>query len=330
MDDRSTRGCVHHPARLWPILALAGLTFGCGSSENAASPKAGTEGSGRIKIGAVLPTFGHPFFIAQKKGLEEEAGTLGVAIDVRDGKDDDRKQIEQVETLLTIGVDAIILCPRDEDALVRAVKAANTDGVPVIALNRRVNGGQVVSYVGADDVDAGRAQANALVEALGSQGGKILYLQGTQGSSPQRRRAEGFKEVLKSHPEITIADERFSDFQADQAKADMTVLAQRFEPGEIRAIVAQNDEMALPAAEVARGQGWSGVVVIGCDGTKAAFEAIRAGTLHATVLQDAAEQGRLAVRAAVDQRNGKTVSNEILTALPVITRANVDRYQPSY
>lgn len=322
---------AQHRRSLFRSLLACSLLAGCGSSPDD-TPPAGRPApkAGSFKLGAVLPTFGHPFFIAQKEGLERAAAELGVTIDVRDGKDDDRKQIEQVETLITQGVDLIILCPRDQDALARAVKTANAEQVPILALNRRVNGGTVVTYVGADDRTAGAQQARALVEALGPSGGKILYLQGTQGSSPQVQRAEGFRAVLKDHPEITIADERFCDFQADQAKADMTVLAQRFEPGVLRAIVAQNDEMALPAAAVARAQGWTDVVVIGCDGTQAAFDAIASGQLHATVLQDSADQGVRAVQAAVQYLRGETVSPEVLTPLPVVTRSNVGELKPSY
>lgn len=310
-------------------LVLAVVTVGCGGVvDGPAGPGAGVDNA--LRIGAVLPTFGHPFFAAQKQGMEEAAKELGVMIEVRDGKDDDRTQFEQVEALLNRGVAVLVLCPRNQAAAVRAVEVANAEKVPVIALNRRVEGGEVVTYVGADDAEAGRAQAKALLAALGSRGGKVLYLQGTQGSSPQVQRMAGFREVIDSHPEVTIADTRFADFRADQAKAVVTAWVQRFSPGQVAAIVAQNDEMALPAAEVARWEGWGEVIVIGCDGTEAAFSAIRSGDLTATVLQDAAEQGARAVRAAVGLMRGQTPAREILTALPVVTRANVDEHRPSY
>ncbi|HEV3122408.1 MAG TPA: sugar ABC transporter substrate-binding protein, partial [Isosphaeraceae bacterium] len=259
----------------------------------------------RMRIGVVLPMYSHPFFVAQKKGIEKKAEELDVLVEVRDGQDNDRTQIAQVEALLNIGVDALVLCPRDEEALVPAVASANRARVPVVALNRRVKGGRLVCYVGADDVEGGQAQGQALVEALGPQGGNILYLQGTQGSSPQRQRAEGFRKVLAEHPEITIADERFADFQEDKAKAVMTNLVRRFRPGKIQAIVAQSDEMALPASEVCRAEGWKDVIVIGFDGTRAAFDAIKAGTLHATVLQSAARQGAEALEVTVESLKGK-------------------------
>jgi ribose transport system substrate-binding protein len=317
------------------LLPLA-LLIGCGETLDSgavieAVPKAApAKGDRPTRIGAVLPMFSHPFFVAQKRGLEDAAVRLGVAIDVRDGRDDDRTQIAQVETLLNLGCDGLILCPRDEEALVPAVEAANRAHVPVVTLNRRVNGGDVVCYVGADDAKGGRAQAEALLTALGGKGGSIVYLQGVQGSSPQRQRGEGFKSVIDRHLEIVIADERFADFQEDRAKSVMTSLARRYRPGEIKAIVAQSDEMALPAAEVARSEGWKKVIVIGFDGTRAAFDAIRAGRLYATVLQDAAEQGDLAVQMMVKHLKKESVPPEKLTLLPIITKENVDQYQPAY
>ncbi|MGD0041008.1 MAG: sugar ABC transporter substrate-binding protein, partial [Isosphaeraceae bacterium] len=208
-------------------VAVAGCGSGAGGpGSGPVRSGAGSKSAGRI--GAVLPTFSHPFFLAQKRGLEEKAKELGVEIDVRDGQDDDVKQISQVETLINLGCNALILCPRDEDALVPAVEAANRAGVPIIALNRRINGGTVLCYVGADDAEGGVLQGEALVESLGPKGGKIIYLEGTEGSSPQRKRSEGLQAVLQKHPEITIADRRFAGFQEDKAKGIMTDLVRRF------------------------------------------------------------------------------------------------------
>ena len=83
--------------------------------------------------------------------------------------------------------------------------------------------------------------------------------------------------ALKKHPEIVIADRRFAGFQEDKAKAVMTDLVRRFSPGEIRAVVAQSDEMAVPAAEVVQAEGWKDVLIFGFDGSRSAFDAIRKG-----------------------------------------------------
>jgi ribose transport system substrate-binding protein len=312
------------------VLALLSLSAaGCGQPDGSTAGGSGAASS-KARIGAVLPTFSHPFFLAQKRGLEEKAKELGLEIDVRDGQDDDVKETSQVETLINLGCNALIICPRDEDALVPAVEAANRAGVPVIALNRRINGGNVLAYVGADDAEGGIIQGQALAESLGPKGGKIIYLEGTEGSSPQRKRSEGLMAVLKKHPQIVIADRRFAAFQEDKAKAVMTDLVRRFSPGEIRAVVAQSDEMAVPAAEVVQAEGWKDVLIFGFDGSRTAFEAVRAGRLRATILQDPLEQGKKAVETMAAHLRGHKPDPEVVTPLRLITSSNVDKFEPAY
>lgn len=313
------------PLRL-AVLAPILLALGCSSEPASVQPgKPPTP-----RIGVVLPMFSHPFFVSMKGAIEAEARRLGIEVDVRDGQDDDQKQIEQVQALLNMKVDALLLCPRDENAAVAAVEAANRANVPVVTVNRKVSGGQVVAYVGADDTDGGREQGEELVKALGKDGGKIIYLQGTPGSSPQVNRNKGLRDVLDKHPEIAIASDQYTDFQEDKAKSVMAGLVRRYKPGEVRAIVAQADELALPAAEVARAEGWKGLTVIGFNGTRGAFDAIQGGTMHATILQDPTEQGRMGLQAALNTVRGKAALSEIITPLPVITKDNVGKHRPSY
>ena len=325
---RSIRPCPLRRMAL-AITLLALFTGGCSSKEPfkdiPGKPKA-------LKIGVVLPMFKHPFFIAMKNAIEDEAKKLDLVVDVRDGQDDDQKQILQVQALISSGVDALVLCPRDENAAVPSIEAANRAKIPVVTVNRRVNGGDVIAYVGADDTEGGRSQGVELVKALGPKGGKIIYLQGTPGSSPQVNRNKGLKEVLASHPEISIAADQFTDFQEDKAKTVMSGLVQKFKPGTIQAIVGQADEVALPAAEVAHAAGWKDVVIIGFNGTKGAFDAIKSGEIHATILQDPGEQGRLALEAASHFLSTKhaPASKDRITNLPVITRENRAKFKPSY
>lgn len=325
-----TTNRLHRPALL-AFLALATFGYGCGGEGGPGSAvDGGPSKAGPTRVGVVLPTFGHPFFLAMKDGIEAKAKELKLDVDVRDGQDDDAKQVGQVETLLNLGCKAIILCPRDEDALVPAVEAANRASAPILALNRRINGGEVVAYVGADDSEGGVLQGEELVRLLGKKGGKILYLEGTEGSSPQRKRNAGLTAVLKLHPEIELADSRFAGFQEDKAKGVMTDLVRRFKPDEIRAVVAQSDEMAIPASEVALAEGWKDVAVLGFDGAKTAFDAVRDGRLACTILQDPREQGAKAVEVMAAHLKGEPVDREVVTPLRLINKANVDQHQPSY
>ena len=109
----------------------------------------------------------------------------------------------------------------------------------------------------------------------------------------------------------------------------MTRLVRRFKPGDIRAIVAQADELALPAAEVAREEGWKGLIVIGFNGTTDAFEAVRNGRMHATILQDAAKQTSRP-STPPSTTSPASPSRPDPHAAARCHKNNVDQYKPSY
>lgn len=86
--------------------------------------------------------------------------------------------------------------------------------------------------------------------------------------------------------------------------------------------------MAIPAAEVVQAEGWKETLVFGFDGSHAAFEAIRSGGLKATILQDPLEQGKKAVETMASHLRGQHLDPEIITPLRLVTRSNVDQFQP--
>ena len=113
-----------------PVILLAGVLLAGCSASAPNDPAGGKDAAKTPVIGVVLPMFRHPFFVAMKDSIAAEAKRLGVAVDIRDGQDDDQKQIVQVQALLSKHVDGIVVCPRDENAAVAAVEAANRAGVP--------------------------------------------------------------------------------------------------------------------------------------------------------------------------------------------------------
>lgn len=288
----------------------------------------GASAGGR-KLGATIPTFSHPFFVAMKKGLEEEAAAQGAQINVVDGKDDSQAQLSAIDNFVVQKVDAVILCPTETETLGPGVQKANGAGIPVITVNRTVEKGDVVTYVGADDTEGGRMQAQALMEAL-PKGGNIVLLQGVLGSSPQRNREAGLEEVLESHPEYKIVQKVPYKFQRTEAVKAMETVLLQYPKGKIDAVVAQSDDGALAAADVAGQKGREELVIIGFNGESDAFEAIRAGRMHATILQDAETQGREAVKATMKHLKGEKVENPQITPLYTITKKNIEEHQPAW
>ena len=76
-------------------------------------------------------------------------------------------QINQLNNAQTSGAQVVIVNPTDSDAVVPAVKALNSADIPVVAVDRSANGGDVASFVASDNVAGGKQAADALAKAIG-------------------------------------------------------------------------------------------------------------------------------------------------------------------
>ncbi len=91
--------------------------------------------------------------------------------------------------------------------------------------------------------------------------------------------------------------------------------------GDIKGIFSQNDEMALGAVQAAKAAKKS-LVIVGFDGEADGIKAVKAGDMAATVAQQPEEMGRLALQAAYDHFDGKTVKKNIESPLQLVTTEN--------
>ena len=150
-------------------------------------------------IGVTVAYLFVPFYANFKKGLEDGARDFGFEYDLRDGEGDPATEVANIQNFIAEGVDLILLTPMSEGTI-PAIVQANEAGIPVIEVNNRAGFGseeaEVVTYVGADDVEFGRLQAELLQQVYGDDQVKIGYVMGIPGTSPQILRAEGVKEEL--------------------------------------------------------------------------------------------------------------------------------------
>lgn len=91
--------------------------------------------------------------------------------------------------------------------------------------------------------------------------------------------------------------------------------------GDIKAVFAANDEMALGAVEAISGAG-KNIMVVGFDATDDAIAAIKAGRIAATVAQQPELIGQTAVENAIKLINGETIPESIPVEVTLITKDN--------
>ncbi|NVL43761.1 sugar ABC transporter substrate-binding protein, partial [Pseudomonas syringae pv. actinidiae] len=170
-----------------------------------------------------------------------------VQITVFDGNYDALTQNNQIETMITQHYDAIIFVPIDTKAGIGTVARAMESDIPVIASNTRVASAKV-PYVGNDDVEGGRLQAQAMVDKLKGKG-NVVIIQGPIGQSAQIDREKGEMEVLKKHPDIKIIEMKTANWSRAEALALTEDWLNAHPNGGISGIISQNDDMALGALQ---------------------------------------------------------------------------------
>ncbi|WP_280190648.1 substrate-binding domain-containing protein [Delftia sp. PS-11] len=214
-----------------------------------------------------------------------------VQITVFDGNYDALTQSNQFDTMITQKYDGILFVPIDLKAGAAPVQKAIQAGIPVVGSNTRVQGDVLTSYVGNDDVVAGRLQAEALMKAIGGKG-NIVVIEGPIGQSAQIERARGNDEVLARHPGVKVLARKTANWSRAESMALMENWLTAF-PGQIQGVIAQNDDEALGAVQAIKTKGIDikTIPVVGIDGVAAAISAVKRGEMT-TQFQDAQAQAQ--------------------------------------
>jgi inositol transport system substrate-binding protein len=320
-------GMRRHAAAAVVAAGALVLTACSGSGDGAEGAESG--GGESYDIGVVVLDLQDPDLAVMTNKMEETAEEEGVNLEVTDSKKDVATELNSIEDLITRQVDAIILQPLDGEASQNAANRVIDAGIPLFILSTEFAEGADVayeSYIGVDDTLAGEMQAEYLNETL-PDGGPIVMAAGIYGASWTDRRVSGFESTINDNFEVV------AEFQAkgsrDEAKRNMEDTLQRFGPGELVAVVANNDEMAIGAASAIKDAGRTSEfeAVVGVDGTPPAVDAIAAGDMTATVRQDSAGQGAEAVRVVHSFLEGEEVEDRYVLPFTLITKDNLAEFQ---
>jgi ribose transport system substrate-binding protein len=306
------------------VLALS--LSACNRDDEPADTGAGTSGGGGggESITLAVSTLNNPFFISLRDGAQAAADDAGVELEVVDAQNDAATQQNQLANAATQQADAVIINPVDSEAAAAAVTPVQEADIPVIAVDRTVEGKEVNSTVSSDNVAGGRQAADALAEAMGGKG-QVIVLQGVAGTSASRDRGKGFEEGIAEHPDIEVVAKQPANFDRAQGLDVATNLLES-NPG-ATGIFAENDEMALGALQALGDRAGKDVFVVGFDGTDDALAAIADGTMVATIAQQPSELGRIAVELAIKAVKGEEVPAEQPVEVVTVTKDNVADYQ---
>ncbi|MBP7688564.1 MAG: substrate-binding domain-containing protein, partial [Thermoflexales bacterium] len=241
-----------------------------------------------------------------------------VKLIVVDAQDDSAKMTAGIEDLISKKVNALLINPTDADAVVPSVQKANAANIPVFTVDRGAAGGTVVSHIASDNVAGGMMAAEFLCKTIGGKG-NVVELQGIAGTSAARDRGQGFNDYMKaSCAGATIVAAQTADFNRAKGLSVFENILQA-QP-DIVGVFAHNDEMILGAIQAADAAQRAGITFVGFDAVDDAVKAVQDGKLAATVAQQPAVMGQLALEAAVKFLNGDTVEAAVPVALSLVTK----------
>ncbi len=300
--------------KLFPVilLVLVGmLVIGCGPADQAATDD-------EMVVGLAISTLDNPFFVDLKEGAEEAAEELGIVLIIADGRNDTNVQFSDIEDFIAREVDVIIVNPVDSEAIVPVVEAVNEAGIPVITVDRGAADGEIISHIASDNIAGGKMAGEHIIDLTGGSG-KVVELEGIPGTSAARERGEGFNAAMDAVAGITVIARHEAGF--DRAKG-MSVMEDILEAHpEIDAVFAHNDEMALGALKAIQAAGRADeIIVVGFDATNCAVDAVKEGSMAATVAQKPRSMGQIALETAKEVLDGRSVEKYIPVDLVLVTK----------
>ncbi len=279
--------------------------------------------SGRLVFGATYMTMVNPFFVALDDGIREIVEARGDKLVSYDPGSDQLKQIDQIEDLIRMGVDAIFLNPVDWRLVKPALEAARRAGIPVINVDAPVFDLDLVDcMVASDNLRAGRLLAGDLAARLPRA--RIALIDHLQAKSAIDR-TSGFMETLPSDGNYIVVSRYSGDGNIEQALIVMETILKSFP--RIDVVFATNDPMATGAIAALDSAGLAGkVLVYGIDGAPYAKKMIAEGRMTATAAQSPVEIGRTAAEVAYRILQGEEVEPTVLVPVFLIDASNVTRY----
>ncbi len=277
-----------------------------------------------LKIGFSQVTLQSPFYVQLKDGAEAAAIAGGDTLIFLDANGDVSKQNDDIQDLITQGVNAIIINPVNPDAVVPSLEAATAAGIPVITVDRSVNGGGVVAHVGRDNKAMGKLVGEAVVARLkadGVTGAKIIEIQGDAGGAVMMDRRDGFHAAIEGSGH-TIVEGPYAEYIRSNAVTAMQDLLQS--NPDVKVIYAHNDDMALGAMQVLAENGRTDVLISGVDGLSEALGVMAdGGNYVATALNDPKYLGDVTIQVAREVAAGKKVPTFVDGGTAAVTAANV-------
>ena len=312
-----------------PIACLLTLFLALASGLVAPACKKSVSKPRPLTLGVVPMGTTHEFWKAIHAGAEMAAREFRVRVLWKGPlKEDDRnEQVQIVETLVDARVDALVLTPIDDRALVRPVEEAKKLGIPTVIFNSALQGNDQVAYVSTDNYRGG-VVAGEYVGALLKGKGKLILVRVKVGVEGSTNREEGFLKTIRTKfPGIQILSEnQYAGVSIETAYQTCENLLNRF--SRVDAIFTPNESTTFGCLRALQDHGLAGKVIhVGFDTSKKLLEALAKKEIRGLVIQNPIRMGYTSVKIAVAYLRGKPYEKYVDTGVFLATPENMNEPQ---
>ena len=294
-------------------------------------------------LGELLENFKRECRTLEKRGYD-------ISLTIMDAANSQRTQDDQVQEMIGNGCDILCVNLADRTDPSQIITAAQEHDIPIIFFNREpveedLMQWEKLYYVGCDAEQSGIMQGEIAAEYINShpevdknEDGKIQYvlLEGEAGHQDAISRTEySVKTLMKKDVILEKLSYQLADWNRGQAENRMNRLISQYGK-KIELVMSNNDEMALGAVEAYRKAGYvreEWPVIFGIDGLEEALEAVKAGEMQGSILNDRVDQAKKMAKMAVELFEGEEFDQESLkegryyfSEYQKVDGSNIDEY----
>ena len=198
--------------------------------------------------------------------------------------DNDKLQKQQIDQFIKEKVNLLIVSPNQIHTISSVIDKAYDAGIPVILFDRKTDSEKYTAFIGADNYEAGHEMGQFIARQLNGKG-NVVEIGGLKGSSPAIERDRGFRDALKTYPDVQVVNHRYADWLQNSGEAVMDSMLKQ--DMKIDYVFAQNDRMAIGALQAAERNGMKSIKFVGIDalpGPGGGMESVRDGRLMASYI----------------------------------------------
>ncbi|MCM8531665.1 MAG: substrate-binding domain-containing protein [Lentisphaeraceae bacterium] len=266
----------------------------------------------KIVIGFSLDTLKEARWQKDRDLFIKRAEELGAEVKVQSANSDDTRQIKDVQSLISSGIDVLVIVPHNGEAMAKAVELAHEENIPVIAYDRLITSADLDLYITFDNERVGEIQASYLLERLPKdKKSRIVRIYGAPTDNNAKLFKAGqdkaLKEAIASGKIEVIHEDWAANWEPKNAKRIMNAAVSKHGQN-FDAVLASNDGTAGGAIQTLKEEGLAGkVLVTGQDADLVAVQRIVTGTQLMSIYKPIKVIAKKAAELAVDLAKGRPV-----------------------